>query len=832
MTYAPDDYALVIGVNDYPEWSSGKKSLKAPNDDAKKFHDWLVHPEGGGLLEDNAHLLQSSNNPLSPLQSNIDGVFKQIREQSDKKKRRRFYFYFSGHGHTPAGSWQRQSLCLPNWSPQSPGAALDVDSYIKASVGCLKFSEAVFLLDCCRVREIAPLGKSSDLECGDPQQEGRHYAILYASDHYKPSFEGKVDHAEGDDDGAAVAKGAGQNPGEKADEEVRSYFTFSLLKILKEETIKLGPLVKRLEVDLPALKKGQIARILSTNDEIVLGPPDRKPPPGELISGGTVRPIKTLTGRRGHLVARELEKAYNLTVEIRSDFKLQSPGENATAPAPGDIVVFRGTTIIGRANGAFSRRLPAGSYRIRIVHGEANEDHELRLAEDTKIAYELPSRRSTAPLASTIGPRDELNAIVAESKWHRGDHPQATQAIFISLHPARAPKDGAEAIAGRLYFQLDGREIIGIGLRDTLIPVSPGARAMIVYDLADGSTICLPVPVARGWDTQIFISIGEQGHPSLSTASVSMRVAGEGFDPSDALIDTYELALADLATGGPCPDAVTLRGLLKGEYQNPLYRLVGAHFLIRELSHSRNRSQEDLSLLDTVIEDLAVLMDRDAADVVALRLARANWSDRAPPPEAEYSLRLTAPLLKPGLDAFVQATARSEGALFPGLNGIAIGLDPNTPWTCWSSRPKSYLLSASYNYESHSINLHLPSAESARLDAVEHMWRNAGFQTTRTFENEMFLLRGERVGPEDDVMRKTSGMLSVPDWLVAYVRESEQQSMRTGLRAKTPAMVQRTGMPADLILTARSLAEWQPTVRGDMINQNIVGGFAGGGNAA
>jgi hypothetical protein len=87
MTYAPDDYALVIGINDYPKWEDGAQSLKGANSDAKEFYDWLLDANGGGLLPGNAHLITSVKDPLSPYQSSIDIAFTQIRDNSEGKNR-------------------------------------------------------------------------------------------------------------------------------------------------------------------------------------------------------------------------------------------------------------------------------------------------------------------------------------------------------------------------------------------------------------------------------------------------------------------------------------------------------------------------------------------------------------------------------------------------------------------------------------------------------------------------------------------------------------------------------------------------------------------------
>ncbi|TKV80116.1 hypothetical protein FDV58_17865 [Bradyrhizobium elkanii] len=827
--HAPNDYALVIGINDYPQWDGGKYSLKSPNQDALEFYQWLVDAEGGGLHPEHAHLVQSAADPLSPYQFEIDRTFAKIRNQSLNKERRRFYFYFSGHGHSPGTSFDQQCLCLPNWSPDAPGAALDLKSYIKAAVGCLNFSESIFFLDCCRVRTIAPLGKVSDLECGNPTTTDRHYAIVYSSDHHKASLEGEIrqqaaaaeqpDAAEGDDPTAA-------GDGDKL---IRSYFTVALLNILKKETIELVPLVRRLKVDVAALAK-QTVRALPTDKEIILGPPNRKPPPAEQIP--QVYKTRTTRGLKARVERKLVDETYTLKVEVRSDLKLQSPGEHKAVLMPGEIVVFRGTTFMSRERGHFQKKLPVGNYQIHVVHGDVSEGHELRLSTNTSVAYALPNRFSAAPLASTTGRRDDLDAVIAASKWKVADQAGVAQAVFINLYQGHARQDRGDALQGRLCLNIDGLRRTDVELGNTLVPVPANATVELVHHDLNGRATFLPVPVAMGWDTQIFIALGGQGIPMLSAASISMRVAGAGFDPSDGLIDAYELALADLATEGPGPDEGVLHALLKGDYRNPLYRLVGAHFLVRKLSTSQTPSREDLQLLDTVIEDLTAIMGPGSPDLAALRLVRARWADAEFAIDAEYSLRANTPLLKPGLDAFVQATSWLERANFNGLADIVLGLDPNSNWTCWSRQPPPYSLSSSHGPEGQSVRLSFSPTEATRIDLIELTWRNAGYATTRFSADGRSILQGDRVGPEDDVLQKTWNLLRIPDWLVAYVRETEQQSMRTGFAPTLPSMVLRTGMPADLILQARALTKWLPAVKEDANGQRAGEAFAGHQGAA
>lgn len=818
--HAPNDYALVIGINDYPAWDGGDGYLNAPNDDALAFHKWLIDPVGGGLPSENVRLLQSTANPLAPLQQAIDDAFKEIGDRSEGA-RGRFYFYFSGHGYAAAGGWMQQSLCLPDWSSDAPNAALNVDSYVKASVGCLGFKESVFFLDCCRVREIAPVGNRCRLECGDPQTTARHFAIVYACDHYEKSYEGKVGQ-DGADEEPDEDKELGPAIEGNPDNPVRSYFTLALLNILTKETITVGSLVERLEVDVPALKPGQIARNVTTTGKILLGPPNRKPPP----AGDPASP------EVGGVEREHAEDIYSLTVEVRSAFRPVSPGEEMPSPLSGQIVVFRGSTLVGHATAHFSAKLPVGDYSIHILHGEASQGHRLRLEKDTAIAFDLPSRRSASPLNATLGQsKDVIDSVVAESKWDR-EKSRFQQAIFINFRQTRGSEDRADIFKGQLFLEIDdfdGSRSVPVGLGNRLVPVGPNARVGLTCFDSDRLT-ALPVPIAVGWDTQIFITAGDRGEPSLATASVLMRLAGEGFDPSDGLIDACERAIFDLATGGRGPDEATLYALLRGRFRNPLFRLVGAHFLLRKLSRSETRSENDLALLDEVIIDLDAVFGRRSPDVIALRLARAAWFKEDPVNDADGALWHTAPLLRSGLEVFVQATADSKRR-FPALSHIVAGLDPNSPWTCWRRRTGIGLMSASWPHGlKQSTDISVRTLRGAQTDMVEALWRLAGYTTTRTGEqSDIVVLEGTRVGPRDDIWGKTQVVLDVPLWLVNFVREALQQSERTKIPLNIPMMVRRTGMPADLISAARSILELQPVVEQAADDQAVDDETDGGG---
>lgn len=221
MPENPQDYALVIGLNDYPDYGAGGRSLKGAIDDAEEVAKWLRNKAvGGGLAYNHVKLIRSSVSPLAPDQRDIDRALQEIATQAKETGARRFYFYFSGHGHVSGDVRHDVALCLPHWSRDNRNAALSSSRYLNYILKCNPFTEIVMLLDCCRVKQVAAIGKQSDLDCPLPVGGERKTLVAYASEFLKSAFE------------AGAARG-GEEEGEHGDaaaiDEVRGHFTQALL---------------------------------------------------------------------------------------------------------------------------------------------------------------------------------------------------------------------------------------------------------------------------------------------------------------------------------------------------------------------------------------------------------------------------------------------------------------------------------------------------------------------------------------------------------------------------------------------------------------------------
>jgi hypothetical protein len=246
MPEQPLDFAVVIGLNDYPDFGSQGRPLEGAIEDAERFATWLKDTgTGGGLPEDNCKLIVSTPDPLGPTKWPIDQAFGDvIRTARAAGGGRRLYFYFSGHGQ--ARSVHDVALCLCNWSSMYRYAALSSELYKNMLLKCSPFTELVVLLDCCRIRSIDATGADSDIGCAVPSDDAgaRRFMIGFATEFQNPAMEAEVEDG-GDGEGPIV----------------RGHFTEALLAGLKGGAAQPGggvtsrDLKRYLELNVPRIAK-------------------------------------------------------------------------------------------------------------------------------------------------------------------------------------------------------------------------------------------------------------------------------------------------------------------------------------------------------------------------------------------------------------------------------------------------------------------------------------------------------------------------------------------------------------------------------------------------
>lgn len=170
MPIEENDYALVVGINDYLS-KADLKPLSHAVSDADELEKWLLNKDtGGGLPDGNCKKIISQPGSGKPVHAEIDDAIDAILNLARQRKTpaRRFYFYFSGHG--MAARLDQAYLCLPKWSDYRRNMAIDSYDYWQMLANTGLFREIVCLFDCCRSYKPNVGGIGSTLWSGKPEQ--------------------------------------------------------------------------------------------------------------------------------------------------------------------------------------------------------------------------------------------------------------------------------------------------------------------------------------------------------------------------------------------------------------------------------------------------------------------------------------------------------------------------------------------------------------------------------------------------------------------------------------------------------------------------------------
>ncbi|MGZ8868421.1 MAG: caspase family protein [Thermoanaerobaculia bacterium] len=151
---AENDYAVVVGINTYPDLGS----LGGPANDALDFYEWLLAADGGNVPKKNVALIVSPEYPVIPPVLDAHPRAEQVEQEflriafelkESGVQARRLYLYFAGHGFSKevdeaavlmANAARGMSTIL-----HIPGRAY-ANRFSKTSF----FREVVLFMDCCR----------------------------------------------------------------------------------------------------------------------------------------------------------------------------------------------------------------------------------------------------------------------------------------------------------------------------------------------------------------------------------------------------------------------------------------------------------------------------------------------------------------------------------------------------------------------------------------------------------------------------------------------------------------------------------------------------------
>lgn len=176
---AAPDFALVIGVDDYPRY----RGLRGAVGDATAFHAWLCDPDGGNVSADHARLVVSRPDPVEPLQTQVDAALLSLCADAEAADGGgRLYVYFAGHGAMSTTSGDDLALLLAAWSHADARTALSSNAYRSALSSLGVFRELALFLDCCRTTVAAAIGLGPTFDRPSPTPGGARAFVAYASE--------------------------------------------------------------------------------------------------------------------------------------------------------------------------------------------------------------------------------------------------------------------------------------------------------------------------------------------------------------------------------------------------------------------------------------------------------------------------------------------------------------------------------------------------------------------------------------------------------------------------------------------------------------------------
>jgi len=691
-----NDYAVVVGIDEYP----GFRSLKGAVEDAQDFVKWLCEEEYGGAVPiENCKKVVSVKQPLAPLQDQIDVAFDSVFSTIPLgTQARRLYVYFSGHG--MAESNLITDLCLASWAKKFPNRALDAQQYLDTMMKLGKFQEIIMLLDCCRVRIVSAKGifPGFNAAAPGPSAPKARYFLANATEFLNSSYEAATTNNVSADDPI-----------------IRGYFTRALMTALRGAAaiprggVPASKLKNYLEENVTLLAK---ADNWNQDSEVVNGlrgdplfgsapPPNPQPPAIPPAPPGPKLPLGPAPegGPRG--------TAKNFPLTLRDDLGAQY----LTLLDASDKTVFR-----GRVASTRKFKLRPGSYTLRTKFDHATIETPISL--DGPLIISTREQLPTAPELYSAAPLQESPTsheyyTRPSEAWSlfstRRPLPNADSSLFIFVRAVDLEKHDANSdlAQGLVLRSRDGTRISGFAPSETQrdnrfgwlafhIAVPFGTYFLRFEGHAGEDTELppreLPLQLCSGWQTQLFLI--HRAAPLLQTAKIFFARGRSGFRSRDRETAAADVALNGLQNKKDLLSEDALNLLLRAKFENPMLGLVGAHVLIqrrralqtrvsmgeRRAGSQEARQRDQLQQQITVVlRNLNTLLP-SSPDVAALNLLAGSASIRNKVVVDE------PPMLRLGLNALMNEAAirpdvlKSE-SLIPA---IAPHVYADTPWSTWA----------------------------------------------------------------------------------------------------------------------------------------------------
>jgi uncharacterized caspase-like protein len=171
------DYALVIGIRRYADAADPSGwigDLNGPDNDAAAVADWLRHPDGGDLPDENIRVVRSAdfpdpftdNNSVGPQQRAIEEALNDLADlpptvHEGQYAGRRVYIYVSGHGF---GRTDDEAAIVTADAKRTRPLNVLVTSWVSCLKDAARFQEYVLWVDACATRRPLSFLKPCDRE--------------------------------------------------------------------------------------------------------------------------------------------------------------------------------------------------------------------------------------------------------------------------------------------------------------------------------------------------------------------------------------------------------------------------------------------------------------------------------------------------------------------------------------------------------------------------------------------------------------------------------------------------------------------------------------------
>ncbi|WP_160108109.1 caspase family protein [Pseudomonas izuensis] len=678
-----DDYAILIGINHYPTLGAGDVSadLQGPENDVDAIRAWLMQPDGGGI-NDPTHIWEFKSaaalppdtarptaDELEVAVARIDAIAQaNVARQKPPRVGRRLYIFVSGHGYSP----KPRLGCLFSANAMY---RFTYNVHITGWLSCLQdaayFREYVLWMDCCMNRySFLPPRDPPLPPVNSPEPPGANF-IAFAAQRPLKAVEVPIAEDSGKYHGVftwaileglrgAASDANGRVTGRSLADWIRNaqYARMDPLDRSNSDVAKEPEVVQEdasivfarglakpfYDVSVAfASSEGGLARLWSGVSPRTFQAIDLT---GEAIQlslqpGLYLIDVPGANLRQGFEVVGSTKVRIEevgdpvTTVAVDTIFQLDIDPEDPTA----EIYVIDSRFALVDANPAtLSTPLPFGLYKIKTRVGRTiSQKIILHDCDHPKI-----QRASIALPVATVMPISGTTNVQADHEAAKIEGVNAMHALGLSGHRcalmlmARSfscqyePVSGTTPWSGLSIVDESGETVIDLEHDADHLQSCPGdpyavcVRAVepgtyfLKQTLADGSVIEQSLVVCDSWGLEVYVLRRVRKEDGSVDArprlSFMMRKLTQPPDfAMDQLTETVRLALADERR----ILNEELERVLLVECENPIAGIIAGHLLLIERERDPGR---DVSLLDTLVRKLRLLIGNQHPDVKALAL--------------------------------------------------------------------------------------------------------------------------------------------------------------------------------------------------------------------